>query len=147
MKSLKSIVHTLSLAKKEEQAWHITLIEQWPHIMGSLAPKISLQKISRSTLIVSVQNASWMQELYLMSKLLINKVNNFLGKTYITHISFTLQQKPKQRPTQRKKQPKNNNTQEKIYHLSKHEEQALQKIDDQELQQALQKFLQRCHQY
>ncbi len=64
------------------------LITQWHTIVGDLAHKMTLEKIDGSTLVIGVYDAAWMQELYLLSPLLIRKINKALGSQTVKALQF-----------------------------------------------------------
>lgn len=68
--------------------WQQQLIKNWHTTVGDLAHKMTLEKIDGSTLIIGVYDAAWMQELSLLSSLLIKKINKSLGEQHITALRF-----------------------------------------------------------
>lgn len=130
------------LSKTFQATWKIKLLTDWPHIMGNLADKVSLEKIYDDTLILGVNNGSWLQELYLLSSTLIKMINEHLETPRIKILRF------KQSSKQSKKEliyqvspilaPK------KKYILKLKEQKALESINDIELKNALHSFLERC---
>ena len=84
-----------------------------------------------------------MQELYLLSKLILKKINKDLDSPRIETIRFQCLEKKKE---------KKEVFQEKVIAIKKqiplnsHQAKALSKINDQELSQELEKFLQKCQQ-
>lgn len=128
----------------EHQYWKFLLMNQWAEIMGPLASKVTIQKMYQTTIILGVNDSSWMQELHLLSELIKEKINKTLKNQKITTIKlrYTTPTKPKII-----KKKITVPTVKSVYILTNKEQQALQKIHDPELAQALQGFLQQCHQF
>lgn len=123
------------------QSWKVNLIMQWPTIMGTLADKVSLEHIDEACIVLGVTNSSWLQELHLMTPILLQTINAHLDKPRITQIRFKAasarQKKTPSKTWQRSTQPVT---------LSKHEHETLNALNDPELREALKNFLIRCYQ-
>ncbi len=140
MKNVKNILHTLLQPSNHHDSWKLELVKNWPTIIGSLHDKVSLQKIQATTIVLGVQDASWMQELYLLSKMIIKKINDGLDKPRITAIRLQcIEKKEKKALTKMVKKDS-----EQLVNLQPEQIQALKKIKDPELLQALQGFLKKC---
>lgn len=128
---------------KQYASWQIYLIANWNSIIGKLKDHATLEKIERDTLIISVTNSSWLQELYILSNMLIKKINNKLPAPYVKQLKFRLHEKKdfKVRTTHKAGFPSSYAPDIK---LTKKEESALEKIVDQELKLELKKFLIKC---
>ncbi|PKN03351.1 hypothetical protein CVU75_02690 [Candidatus Dependentiae bacterium HGW-Dependentiae-1] len=124
--------------------WKITLLRSWPDIVGPLCSKVSVEKITEDTMLLVVQDSCWLQELYLLSPVLLKTINKTLDAPRIKNLRFRVAssavKKEKKRNVEIKKQPL-----KKVY-LNPTEEAALKKIGDQELTHALRQFLVRCYQ-
>lgn len=128
----------------KQESWKIKLLSEWKDIVGNLASKMTLKKIESTFLIIGVYESCWLQELYLLSSVLITTINNHLDKPRIRTIRFvhaTQTQSSEKKetitlPTTIKQPP---------VILSHKEEEALQKIKDKTLKEALHSFLSRCH--
>ena len=137
--------HLKTLLSKTFQAtWKIKLLSDWPHIMGNLSNAVSIEKMYDDTLVVGVSNACLLQELYLLSPVLITTINEHLDIPRIKTLRFKhltrvekISHTPHQEPLPIEK---------KNYRLRSCEQQALQNIKDSELKSALQSFLERCQQ-
>ena len=136
-KELKSI---LSNYVNQNKNWEIYLISNWKDIMGKLKEHATLEKVEKDTLIISVTSSSWLQELYLLSNVLIKQINSKLPAPYVKKLKFKLEQKKKFK-TREKKDIKKLKFDIK---LSQREEFALKKIKDEELSNQLKKFLIKC---
>lgn len=127
----------------QEHYWKFLIMSKWTEIMGSLAGKVSIHKIHQNTVILGVCDSSWMQELHLLSELIKEKINQILGDNRIESIKLKYVA-PTKKTTQKKaasaQQPCVDRT------LTKQELEALEKIEDKELSQALIGFLKKCHQ-
>src|SRR5579872_5324196 len=78
---LQSLIHP-------EKNWKTDLLYKWNEIIGPLHTKVRIEKILDDTLILGVFHSCWMQELYLLSPLLIKTINEKLDQPYIKQIRF-----------------------------------------------------------
>ncbi len=137
---IKSILHTLV---SPHNSWKHQLLQNWHTIFGNLSTKITLEKIYDNTLVLGVLDSCWMQELYLLSPLLLNKINENLDQPYIKQVRFKqtgIKKENKKLTMQRTAISK------KQFSLSPIEERALKKINDPQLRNALKAFRIRCQQ-
>lgn len=138
------IKHLLTNLVKPETDWKCLLLQQWKQIVGNLHTNVTLEKVLDDTLILGVYDSCWLQELYLLSPILIKRINATLEKPCIKQVRF------KQiAPYASSKQKKEVTSQEKTIKkrtLTPREQQALKQISDPELRAALTAFLNRCHQ-
>ena len=139
MQNVKNILDTLLQPSIHNEAWKLNLIKNWPSIIGSLHDKVSLQKIHATSVVLGVHDSSWIQELYLLSKLILKKINNSLDQPRILTIRFQCIEKK-----EIKAQQKTKIVVKKKIELKPQEFKALEKINDPQLSDALQGFLQRC---
>ena len=137
---LKELLHALI---NPEKNWKTDLLYRWNDIIGSLNSKVRIEKIYDDTLVLGVFHSCWMQELYLLSPLLIKTINEKLDQPYIKQIRFKHIGK-KTTPTNKweKKSPKKN----KLVQLTKEDEYSIAKIADPSLRDALKAFRIRCYQ-
>jgi hypothetical protein len=138
--------HVMQLLQENnvQHYWKFLLMNKWDEIMGGLASKVTIQKMDESCIVLGVNDSSWMQELHLLSELIKEKINQTLGSSKIQTIKFRYASATK-KPMQKKQKPISLTHQDRA--LTAYELQALEKINDQELAQALIGFLQRCHQF
>jgi len=137
---IKNLVHTIL---RTDTNWKLQLLRDWPTIMGNLGTKVHLEKIYKDTLVLGVADSCWMQELYMLSHILLNRINQKLDRPRIKKLRFkTVGAQP---PT---KQPKNTRKKRNLtsVQLNPTERRALKKIQDPQLCEALEKFLIRCYQ-
>lgn len=135
------IKDTLSQFFKQEDNWRLELLHNWPQIMGHLASKVRLEKIQDDTLILGVFEPSWLQELYLLTPLLISTINKSLPAPYIKNLRFRAAAQTKKAaapPIPVPPKPK------KIVPLRPQEQAALERIEDPQLRSILHEFLIRC---
>jgi hypothetical protein len=128
---------------KNEQ-WKFQLLSEWEIIVGNLADKMRLEKIDGDTLIIGVYQASWLQELYLLSHVLLQSINTQLKHPHVRylrfkHASIYIKSSPVKKPV------KKQTIQCAPPILSYEERRALNAIKDEELKNALHGFLARCH--
>lgn len=132
---LNKIVHP-------EKNWKTNLLYQWHDIVGSLHSKVRIEKIYDDTLILGVFNSCWMQELYLLSPLLIKTINEKLDQPYIKQLRFKYVNIKISKKNSKTSHTKKN----KDIKLTKEDERTLAKITDPTLRDALKAFRMRCYQ-
>lgn len=126
----------------EQRSWQLNLIANWSTIVGNLKTKVQLVKILDDTIIIGVVDACWLQELYLLSPVLLKAINQNLDQPRIKHLRFKTIgikkqiQKAANAATVVSEQP---------HELSVHEKKALAAIKDPQLRTALQEYLRRCY--
>ena len=136
------IKNSLSHIIKKETDWRHELLANWSTIMGDLSDKVRLEKVQGSTLVLGVYDPSWMQELFMLSSMLIANINKQLPKPYVTDLRFKAAAKKKEKPKpERRPTPT-----PKPVTLKAHEREALEKIKDTQLRSVLHQFLVRCYQ-
>lgn len=138
--SLKSIFKNII---SPDQNWKMGLLNSWATIIGAMGVHVHIDKIYEDTIVLSVVDSCWMQELYLLSDLLLRKINQTLDKPRIKNLRF------KQSGIGKKKSPVSTvkvAPRSKIVLLSCQERAALEKIKDPHLSSALEQFLVRCYQ-
>ncbi len=127
--------------------WRSVLLKNWNTIVRSLATRVRLEKVTHDMIIVGVYESHWMHELYLLSPVLIDSVNDFLGKPYIKQVRFKLVEE-KTLPSHykaREKQPHlKNGFMEREVTLTTNQKGALEKIADPQLRDALIGFWRKC---
>jgi hypothetical protein len=137
---LKELLQTII---NPEKNWKTDLLYRWRDIIGTLHNKVKIEKIHDDTLILGVFHSCWMQELYLLSPLLIKTINEKLDQPYIKQIRF------KQIGL---KANKKSNTiahtiaKKKTVVLTKEDERTLAQIANPSLREALRAFRLRCYQ-
>jgi len=137
---LKEILQSIINPHKN---WKTDLLYRWHEIVGPLHNKVRIEKIYEDTLILGVFHSCWMQELYLLSPLLIKTINEKLDQPYVKqlrfkHIGIKYNKQKKTQSTAIKKK--------KEIVLTKQDECTLAKISDPVLRDALKAFRIRCYQ-
>jgi flagellar biogenesis protein FliO len=122
--------------------WQLQLLHNWPIIVGSIRTKVQLLKIQQDTLIIGVLDSCWLQELYLLSPLLIKTINEKLDQPRIKKLRFktvgiTDKEEKKKAPSKR--------IVLKNVQLCPREQETLNQIKDEQLRQALKDYLIRRH--
>jgi hypothetical protein len=121
--------------------WQLKIISDWPQIVGSLHEHARVDKVTEDTIWLGVYDTCWMQELHLLSNIMIKKINNYLGASHIKQMRLKYVQKHQFRTP-------------KVPELQAHEPNqdlslpqtiALQAISDPELKAAMHNFLTRCN--
>lgn len=146
---IKNILDTLL---NKEANWQAFLISNWQTIIGNLKNHVCLERVYEDTIILGVNNSSWMHELYMLSDMLKQKINSHFKKPHIQKIRFKLINKKEFHSTLSKsisgKSYQNNGLKtiptEKIK-LNFQQERALDKIKDKELSEFLKIYLQKCN--
>lgn len=138
----KSLQHILSTSiTKQSSSWQHYLMKEWKTIVGNLSEQMVLEKVYDDTLLIGVYEHQWLQELHLLSHVIIKEINKHLDKPYIKKLRFKHSEK---------KQKKNNSTPTQqpapstLIPLTSHEKKALNSIKDADLQSVLHTFLSRC---
>ncbi|MBA3954764.1 DUF721 domain-containing protein [Candidatus Dependentiae bacterium] len=123
--------------------WHIRLLKDWQIIVGSLQTRICLEKVEKNIVFIGVYEYYWMQELHLLSRFIVAKINNHLGDSHVAEVRFRVIDLPKK---QRLPRPAFKHEQCVVEPpaLTSREQQALMKIKDEQLRCALTQFLRRC---
>jgi hypothetical protein len=124
------------------ESWKMQLLRAWPTVLGDLTPLVSLEKIDEPVLVLGVQDSCWLQELYMLSPLIIKMINKNLDQPRIKALRFkargTKNVAPDKKKVERLLKP--------TVPLTSRELAALEKIGDAQLKEALQGFLTRCQQ-
>jgi hypothetical protein len=139
-KHVKDLVSSI-LPKPE--AWKLLLLQDWNSIVGDLKFQVRLDQIRTDTLILSVANTSWMQELYCLSDVLIKKINARLDYPHVKKLRFKCSSSTKSTDLKKISTKKTVVTHEIV--LTVAQKKALEKINDLQLQHALKNFLIRCY--
>lgn len=122
--------------------WQLQLLSHWPAIIGSMKANVQILKIYEDTLVIGVLDSCWLQELYLLTPLLLRQINEKLDKPRIKNLRFkALGIKEKTA----RKNIGNRSCSIKQVHLSLQEKERLASIKDEQLREALQQYLYRCH--
>jgi hypothetical protein len=138
--ALKSLVQNIFT---DQDNWKIKLLKNWPDILGHLNTKVHLEKIEHDCLVLGVNDSCWMQELYMLSPLLLTTINKKLDSPRIKSLRF---KKVGIRKEITKRAPKRTFDPFITKPLSRKEEEALTLIKDPELSRSLKDFLRRCQQ-
>lgn len=118
--------------------WKLKIISDWPTIIGNLHEYARVEKVYDDAVLLGVYDTCWMQELHLLSNIIIKKINNHLGQAYIKQIRLKYVEKQEFLT----KKPSNDLPIKTISHnLSKKEQAALNQIQDPELRKAIEQFL------
>lgn len=127
-----------------QENWKIQLLNNWDTIIGKLKDHVCLEKIYNDALILGVYNSHWMQELYLLSHVILKTINDALDKPRIKKIHFKfIETKKKKRES---KQTKSVQLQpETSIIIARKDLLALEKISDEQLRSVLHDFLIRCY--
>jgi len=136
--SLKTLVQQ-ALSKQHAPAWHITLFERWHTIVGDLNQVMRLEKIVGNMLIIGVYDASWMQELHMLSSVLVQTINQHLDVPHINRIRFRQVARSTIKKTRTAEQPVS--PMPSLPSLTTKQQAVLNKITDEQLRTYLHTFL------
>lgn len=147
----RHITESLARVIPREHTWKVELLKNWSTVIGAIHEKVSLYKIADDYVILSVSHPSWAHELLLLSDVLKEKINNFIGEQKIKELRFKTkvktQTKSQYQPEQNTQtQEKSSSVQKKNIKLTAREKQALVSIDNDELKEALSSFYLTCKQ-
>lgn len=140
----KSIKDILPFILDHNANWRIRLLRDWDSIWGNLSNKVHLEKIDTHQLTIGVHDSCWLQELHMLSHLLIHTINKLIGSPQIKRLYF------KKIEVKQKKQASYTAPPPTVTHaqvtLTDKEVCALKTIKDPQLSSALKQFLIRCRQ-
>lgn len=136
-------LHDLIALCLPQDSWRITLMREWPTLLGPLSNRVSIEAITDATLVLGVSDACLMQELYLLSPLIVTTVQKSIGNSYIKQVRL----KRTEIVTHQKLYTTSpRSSVKKAVSLTRSEAHALESINDTELKEALRMYCIRCHQ-
>ena len=141
-RALKDLLSKTFLTKGQ---WKYQLLQNWDTIIGPLCTKVRIEKILNDMVVLGVHNSCWLQELYLLSPLLMKTINQNLDKPRIKKIRFKKIGIHPQSSIKKQKQTVQNIKKPQEMQLTQKQKCALEKINDLQLRDALKLFLKRCH--
>lgn len=147
MHTLKDILHTL--LRNPKKSWQTRLMSEWPLVIGDLHKRLCLQKIQDTTLILGVYDQHWMHELYMLSRIIIKKINTELGHPYVERVRFVLVDPASLRGASTSAKASTETTPSTAAPdtapvLTQQQTTALATVKDKQLQQELMRFFSRC---
>jgi len=150
----KRLHHFLGAIFPVEHRWKIPLLCAWEKIIGPLKDKVALEKITDDSLVLIVCNSSWAQELFFLTPVLKQRVNEALKEERIKHIKFktgTLPARPSRKkisPPQQATTPRSNREYQQpltsSFFMSTREAQALERVAQSGLRNEMASFYARC---
>lgn len=145
--SLKNLLQTIVPA---QSSWKTDLNRNWKQVIGHLSDHVHLLKIYENALVLGVKDSSWLQEMYLLSPLLIETINKSLDKPRIIKLHFKNVGDGEHIPQHQKTPPKENKVAQpkarKERALTTFEQKTLDQIEDPEMRKALKELLLTCYQ-
>ncbi|MGE0009221.1 MAG: DUF721 domain-containing protein [Candidatus Babeliales bacterium] len=142
--SLKDLLQNIV---PHQTSWKTELQQNWHHIVGHLATHVQLLKVYENALLLGVKDSSWLQEMYLLSPLLIETINKSLDKPYINKLHFKNVGDGEQTQQTRAPQPKEKKPlppQLIKKHVTKFQQETLERVEDPELRESLKQLLLTC---
>lgn len=142
-------LHTLldSFLEQSDNRWQVKLRADWQIIMGDLSKRARLERINGTTLVIGVYDSHWMHELHALSRMILARVNNALTADYPADFMLTAlrcvwveQKAPRAtKPMKVPEAPKKIRISQEIMHYA-------DRVNSDELKQALLDFYVRCRQ-
>jgi hypothetical protein len=132
-----------------EHRWKIALFKNWDTIIGSMHDKVIIDKIEDHTLHLGVSHPAWAQELFLLTPVLKQKINSYLGSERIKTIRFKFldfSSISSAKIMQAERTEKAHAKPHVPYVLTDVEKATLEGITDTELRSDIEKFYARCKQ-
>jgi hypothetical protein len=141
---LQSLVSTFL---QSDADWRKRLVQEWAVIVGDLHTKMRLERINQdATLIVGVYDIHWMQELHMLSPLILQTIHEKLGAVVIKKIRFIVVDEETMNKQDQKLQKKKQGLDHHLVPLTMAQQKALADIKDPALQAALAKLWRRSKQ-
>lgn len=126
--------------------WRFKLIKNWDKVACGLATRIRLESIFATTVVIGVYEAHWMQELFLLSNIILDNINKVTINYKVTNIKFKLVSADKK--INQKKYNLNKSCTNSIMRapavLNETQKLALKRLNNQDLENVLISFLARC---
>lgn len=142
----KEIKNVISSILSNQNDWKIKLLQSWPEIIGQLKSKVVLEKINSDSLVIGVYDSCWLQELYLLSPILLKKINKKLETQCFKRLRFKQIDIKSYKKSEKAEKYDHKKT---VIVLTKKENEALEKIPekikDADLCDSIKNFLIRCH--
>lgn len=136
-------LHELVASCLPASNWRFTLMKEWPTIFGPFSNRVSFEAVHDDMMVLGVADACLMQELYLLSPLIVSTIQKTIGNTTIKKVRLKRTDgitHQKKRNTMKKPRTL------KPISLTRAELHALDCIADLELKEALRSYCIRCHQ-
>ena len=135
-------LHNLVALCLDGNDWRLTLLKEWPNIFGPLSSRVVLESVSETILVLGVSDACLMQELYLLSPLILSTIHKSLGNTSIQKVRF---KRTEMRSYKKKMEQHHTHHPVKSVTLTRAEDHALALVHDSELKEVLRQYCIRCH--
>ena len=137
--SLHDLVATI--VGEDQDDWRKRLMKEWPTIVGNLHQRMRLERVMNETAVIGVYEIHWMQELYMISDMIVSTINQKLGGVYVHKIRFVVADKAHERK-EKKRAVLAAACRQKS--LAAPQKAALTKIQDQKLKEALSQLWSQC---
>jgi hypothetical protein len=136
-------LHELVASCLPADNWRFTLMKEWPTIFGPFSNRVSFETVHEDTMVLGVADACLMQELYLLSPLIVSTIQKTIGTLHIKKVRLkridSVTHQKQRNPMKKSRIPKS-------VSLTRAELHALECITDAELKEALRSYCIRCHQ-
>jgi hypothetical protein len=121
--------------------WRKRLVKEWPALVGDLHTRMRFEKISHDVLVIGVYDLHWMHELYMMSPMIVQAINEKLGGNFVAKIRFAVVNKTERT---RKKRGSSDALHVQERPLAEPQQKVLANVKDEHVQKLLSKLWQRC---
>ena len=135
---LKSIVNSFI---PKEHRWKINLMNEWESLMGAFAKNTSIEKIDRGCIWISVKHPAIAQELTMLQKFILERINLIITPEVINSIIFKIKSSA---PTAQKKTRTRYQDLSHQQELTPQETKLLAVIKSNDLQSSLARYFRRC---
>ena len=82
------IKHSIQTLFNKQERWKLYLLNNWKSIIGDLHQHVHIEKIDKTMITLGVSSSAWMQELYMLSPMLLQKINAHLDQPHVKTIRF-----------------------------------------------------------
>lgn len=143
IKPLEACIHNF-IQSYEKNDWKITLLKNWSSIVGNLEHHVVIERLEDHAITLGVFDSCWLQELYLLSPMILEKINKSIDPHRINHIRLKLIARSKRKKIVHAKKISAQTATNTVYALTSQEHLMLNNIKDPHLREALKKFYMQC---
>ena len=137
-RSVKDCLERLLVASEN---WRFTVLKNWSTIMGSLVQQARVERMYDDMIVIGVYEVHWMQEFYMLSHVIIRKINEHAGENRIKKLRFKLIGRSQERVQKKKISGVCSSKKGRI--ITSREKEVLSSVRDVHLQQVLLRLFER----
>lgn len=142
---MATVGHILSTLLRPKQLWQQLLFDRWTDIVGELATRMRIERVTSDTVTIGVYDVHWMHELYYLSGDLKARINDQLDEPHVKHVRFVLAKKRHGAGVEEQKNERVPHKKQTGRALSMYEQRALQHVHDEQLQSLLRNLMERSN--